>query len=71
MKKAFWGIYSLVTVFCLAYGFPMAIVNVGKDINTAVLHFIIGGVGVVLLLIAASVLHFQKKKKQNESKRDR
>ena len=70
MKKALWSIYSLVTVFCLAYGFPMAIVNVGKDYKAAIIHFIIGGVGAVLLLIAAAFLYFQKKKKQNENKED-
>ena len=61
MKKTLEMIYSLVTVFCLFYGFPMAIINIGKDTKTVIIHLIIGGIGLLLLLIASIYLLYQKK----------
>ena len=65
MKKTLEMIYSLVTVFCLFYGFPMAFVYMNKDIKTVIIHLIIGGVGLLLLLIASIYLLYQKKNNQS------
>lgn len=64
MKKFLFFLYSLVTLFCLVYGFPMAIVNIGKDNMLMIVHFVIAGVGVVLLLIYATVLTVRRRKKK-------
>lgn len=62
MKKVLLGLYALVTLGCLLYGIPMAIVNIGRDSQVVIIHSIIGVIGIALLFAGAFVL--MKKKKQ-------
>ena len=66
MKKALYVIYSIVTVFCIFYGAPLAIVNISRDTRMAIIYACIAGVGVVLLLVGAFIAVFKKKKAKNE-----
>lgn len=72
MRKVLFAFYSIMTVFCLAYGFPMAIVNISRNTRLSIIHFVIGGIGVVLLLAYAVYLLIKrrqaaKKVRQNKS----
>ena len=71
MKKVLFAFYSVMTIFCLAYGFPMAIVNISRNLRLSIIHFIIGGIGVLLLLIYAIYLLIKKRqaaKKAHQNK---
>ncbi|MBE6135989.1 MAG: hypothetical protein E7181_01820 [Erysipelotrichaceae bacterium] len=57
MNKALLSLLSLITIFAIAYGFPMAIVYIGRDTTISIIHFAIGGVGIILLLLTAYIKH--------------
>ena len=66
LKKVLYAIYSVVTVFCIFYGAPLAIVNITRDTRMAIIYAIIAGVGVVLLLVGAFIAVFKKKKAKKD-----
>ena len=68
MKKVLFAFYSTMTIFCLAYGFPMAIVNISKNLRLSIIHFIIGGIGVLLLLSYAIYLLVKSRSKTKQDK---
>ena len=68
MKKVLFAFYSVMTIFCLAYGFPMAIVNISRNLRLSIIHFIIGGIGVLLLLSYAIYLLVKSRSKTKQDK---
>lgn len=66
MKKALMALYSLCCLFCLGFGFPMAIVHIGKDLRLVVIYAVVGAIGLAML-IGLAVYLYVKKKKQEES----
>ncbi len=62
MKKVLMVIYSIVVVFCVGYGIPLTIVNIGKEAFLP--YLIISIIGVILLCIGALFITFKNKDKK-------
>ncbi len=62
MKNELQVIYSIVVVFCVGYGIPLTIVNIGKEVFLP--YLIISIIGVILLCIGALFITFKNKDKK-------
>ena len=63
MKKTLFTIFSIATVFCLFYGVPMTIINIGKDSGKVLSYGIVAGVGFIGLIVLATIIFINNKRK--------
>ena len=59
--KILGGLYSLVTIFLLFFGFGLAFVNIGKE--EFIIFLTLGIIGAGMLLMAAIYIFIKKKGK--------
>ena len=65
MRRVLFTIYSIVTVFCLLFGFPMMVVNIGKNTTLVIIYASVAALG-VLLLVGYALLIMTRLKKINK-----
>ena len=63
-NKFIYTIYSLITVFCMFFGIPLTIVNIGKE--NFYIYLAIAVVGIVLFIAGTIILIILEKMKKKE-----
>lgn len=63
MKKVLFYILGIVSVLAIFFGFPLGIVNIGRDPKMSIIYFCIGVAGLIGISICALIMMFNKKKK--------
>lgn len=63
MKKVLFCILGIVSALAMFYGFPLGIVNIGRDPKMSIIYFCIGVAGLIGISICAVIMIFNKNKK--------
>ena len=63
MKKVLFTTLGIISALAMFFGFPLGIVNIGRDPKMSIIYFCIGVAGLIGISVCALIMMFYKKKK--------